>query len=145
MKKFQFPLETVRKLRHHQWELESMKLGAIRQEMAQLDEMGEQLRAWGDLEENEVMRKSILKPRELNSLDGFRAYLTKQEARLEGLRAATAQRLAAQSQRLQEARRAAELLDKLKERAHQRWEKEINKQWDAFAEEVFISQWRRNS
>ena len=145
MKKFRFPLETVRKLRHHQLELESMKLGAIQQEMTQLDDLGAQLTAWGTLEENEVMRKSVLEPRELSSLDGFRRYLRNQKGRLEMLRGQTSQRLEAQKVRIQEARRAAELLDKLKERAHERWEKDVNKEWDAFAEEVFISQWKRNS
>ena len=90
------------------------------------------------------MRKSVLQSRELNSLDGFRKYLRQQKARLEGLRAHTSQRLDTQRQRLQEARRAAELLDKLKERAHERWEKDANKEWDAFAEEVFIAQWKRH-
>ena len=145
MKKFAFPLETVRKLRHHQMDLEAMKLVAIQQELGQLDDLGSQLTAWSTLEENEVMRKSVLQSRELNGLDSFRKYLRKQQGRLEMLRTGTTERLEAQTLRVRAAKRAAELLDKLKDRAHERWEKDVDKEWDAFAEEVFISQWKQRS
>ena len=145
MKKFRFSLETARKLRHHQFDVEAAKVSAIQRELTQLDDLGEQLSDWENLEEGEVMRKSVLLPRELHGLEGFRKYLHKQQARHETLRAQTTQRLEAQKERSQEAKRAAELLDKLKDRALERWEKDANKEWDAFAEEVFISQWKRTS
>ena len=142
MKKFRFPLETARKLRKHQLDIEEAKLAANRQELGQLDEMGRQLSEWGSHEETLVLRKSILKAQELTSLADFRRYLRKQQDRLALLRGQSEQRLTVQMKRVQDARRAAELLNKLRERAHEHWEKAANKEWDAFAEEVFIAQWK---
>ncbi|MCW5978997.1 MAG: hypothetical protein KIT09_13030 [Bryobacteraceae bacterium] len=146
MKRFTFPLERVRLWRKTQIDIEYAKLQELFAELRRLEcEVA-------DLHQTEQgARKALLahavarqplEGAELERLDDFHLYARQQDGLLARNKEALLGRIAAQRERLIEARRKLSLLDKLKERASDQWQREFEKEIETLASEQFVARWK---
>jgi len=138
MKKFSFPLETARRWRERQAEMEEARLQtlfgqrqAIERRMAALDD---ELR----VEHRRIEGRSS-DARELAMLDEFRIWVNREKQRLTAGRAECERRIAAQRATVVEARRRFQLVDRLKEKALIEWHAANAKEQEDMAAELYLA------
>jgi len=140
MRRFEFTLEVVLRWRRSQLDMEELKLRRLLVELADLE------RRTSDLESvQSVSRQHVQSPTaSLAEREGLAGYLRWSKSERENLAASTAEcctRIASQRTALVEARRRYELLDKLKMRRHDEWEKALAKEVEDTATEAFLARW----
>ena len=138
MKKFTFPLETARRWRERQAEMEEGRLQAlfgekktIERRMAALDE---ELQA-----EHRRIEERTSDARELAMLDEFRTWVNREKLRLGAARGECERRIAAQQAAVVEARRRFQLVDRLKEKALIEWHSASAKEQEELAAELYLA------
>ena len=146
MKRFVFPLERVRQWRQTQVDLELAKLQTLFQQLARSQEGAAQLaRAVQTAEralEAEAGAGKVLQPMALTALDDYRLYAKREQAVLARQQRELGRQIAAQRNRLIDARRDFRLLEKLRERSHAAWERENDRETEALAGELFLAKWK---
>lgn len=141
MKKFSFGLDRVRQWRAEQVESEQFKLRRLFDERHALEAAGALLdRERAEAEKN-VRLQTILDAQQLGALDSFRLYVKSENLRLAGRIVDCDHRIAEQRQRLLDLRRQFRLLERMKQREWDDWNRALTRETDGLAAEVHLAQW----
>jgi flagellar export protein FliJ len=144
MKAFNFSLEQVRRWRNEQADVEDLKLQKIDGELHALNASAEQVRAEADQAWQTVMGGASVVSHELSQLDGFRDYARAKLKQLAEQTAECEKRAGVQRQKLIEARRQFELLDRLKKKALAEWRLSRDKEQEEAAAELYLAKLSRD-
>lgn len=140
MKKFSFGLERVREWRAEQVESEKLKLRRLFEERHAMDAAGALLdREQAEAEEN-VRGQTSLDAQQLGALDAFRSYVKCEKLRLAERIAGCDRLIAAQRQKLLDVQRQFRLLERMKKRDWDEWNRALASEIDQLAAEVHLSQ-----
>jgi flagellar export protein FliJ len=142
LKRFQFTLAGVLRLRVQQTEAAKAELAALHRELERLQAEQEALR-------NDLLRHQAevfntgrtLTGEALVQLDEFRRWVVGEQRRQAQTAADCISRIQEQNRRVIEAKQNQQLLEKLRDRGRQRWESEAAREEQALAEEAYMSQW----
>lgn len=144
MKRFEFPLERVRRWRSEQASLEEVKLRQLIAVKAQMEATRRQAEAEGRRSAEQVLAKTSLEASELHSLDAYRLHIRRRISDLDDRARQCEAQITRQRQRVIEARRRFELLDRLRTAALEEWRAAGNKEQENLAAELFLAKSRRN-
>lgn len=145
MKRYQFTLDGVLRLRIQQTESAEAELAALYRELESLRAQQEALRNELECSQAEVLHSGgPLTGDDLVRLEGYRRWATSQQRRQARSTADCISRIQEQNRRVIEAKRNQQLLEKLRDRGRQRWELEAAREEQALAEEAYLSQWAQN-
>ena len=142
MKRFSFPLESVRVWRFRQLESEE---GRLRQVLNERDALITRRHAM-----EEELRKELgmltapgLEAEQLAALDAFRRYVGIEKRRLGGEIRECEQRIDAQRKQVVEAGRRFELLNRLREKAALKWRAENSRELENTAADLYLARCAR--
>ena len=138
MKKFSFPLETVRRWRERHAEMEEARLHALIAEKQNIERHRGTLESELATEHRRVEDKSF-DAAELARLDEFRAWVMREKQRLSASLAECETRIARQRAVLVDARRRFELIGRLKEKALMDWNRTAAKEQEDLAAELYLA------
>ncbi|MFO0503670.1 MAG: hypothetical protein ACK527_15875 [Acidobacteriota bacterium] len=145
MKRYQFTLDGVLRLRIQQTESAEAELAALYRELENLQAQKEALRNELERSQAEVLHSGgPLTGEDLVRLEGYRRWVTSQQRRQAQSTADCISRIQEQNRRVLDAKRNQQLLEKLRDRGRQRWESEAAREEQALAEEAYLSQWAQN-
>jgi len=139
MKRFQFPLDRVRRWRSEQASLEELKLQQLRAESARLTSARLEVEAEGQRSAQQVLSQPTLDPFQLTSLESYGLHLRRRVYQLANLERQAQVKVGEQRQRVMEARRQFELLNRLQQKAWQEWLAGSNKEQEDLAAELFLA------
>ncbi|SPE37957.1 conserved hypothetical protein [Candidatus Sulfopaludibacter sp. SbA3] len=143
MKPFRFSLERVLAWRQNQLGLEEARLEQLRGQLAAT----EQTRRWvlerRVTEQTAVAQSTNVAGEQLMSLERLRVWTLREEGRLTARMAEMARAIQVQEGAVNEARRRVRLVERLKERKHENWRVETDRELDTMAGEFAVAQWRR--
>jgi uncharacterized protein Smg (DUF494 family) len=139
MKRFLFPLETVRRWRLERAGIEELKLRQILGEMQKLSAAKVVIEAEMAQTARDVLGQRSMRPFELESLDSFRVHGRGQIRNLENQEQQCEARVIAQRTQVLEARRQFELLERLRQKAMNAWRAAGNKEQEELAAELFLA------
>lgn len=145
MRRFRFRLESVLGWRLIQLELEETKLQKLLEELRRLESQQEAFEAAKAQAERSVYASAVLEAHELRALEAHRVHITSEKKRLQARQADCAARIAAQREAVRKAEQNLRLLEKVKQRRFAEWAREVDKEQESLAAEVFLSQWQRQS
>ena len=141
MKRFNFPLERVRRWRGEQADLEAMKLERLFGDLSALERQRAQLLMDRAEAEGILNMQQPLPAAELSNLDSFRQYVQARCQSIEGLKQLQQDKIAKQREVLMEASRQYELLERLRKRNLLKWKTESDREQEALATEMFLARW----
>jgi len=141
MKKFDFPLGRVMDWRATQARVEESKLESLYAELRAIEASESALMRQRSEAERAVLAGTT--GAVLNSLDTFRKFTISEHTRLEKLREECARRIAAQIQVVAAKRRDVRLLERLHDRRHQAWTRDLHREIDAQADEAHLAKLHR--
>jgi hypothetical protein len=145
MKRFTFPLERVERWRLEQLNLEELKLRQILAERQTLARAKEQIRHELERVGHEVLFRATLEPEDLENLDSFRQHIHARIRGIENRERETEAQIIAQRERVIEARRQFELLNRLRQKALAEWRVAADKEQETLAAEMFLAKTIRNA
>jgi len=141
VKRFEFPLERVRQWRDEQASIEESKLEQLFTALRAVDARRSSLDREQAVNQQAVLTASSVPAVELAALDKFLEHGKRQRQILAGQRAECERLLEAQRQRVMEARRNFQLLDKLKQRRRTAWQADFDRELEAQAAESYLARW----
>jgi hypothetical protein len=139
MKRFDFPLERVRRFRAEQAGLEELKLEQLRAELSRLAAARRKMEADVDASARQTLAQESMDPMELTSLESYRLHMRRLLYDLAHLARQCEVKIVEQRERVIEARRKFELLDRLHHKAHQEWRAVSNKEQEDLASELYLA------
>jgi hypothetical protein len=139
MKRFEFPLEPVRRWRLERTGIEELKLRQILAERHKLAAMKAQIQSELAQTVLQVLGQSSMQPLELQSLDSFRLYVRGRVRDLENQERQCEAKIVEQRNQVLEARRQFELLERLREKAVTEWQAAGDKEQEELAAELFLA------
>jgi len=139
MKRFDFPLETVRRWRLERAGIEELKLRQILAEKQKLATRKVQIHSEMAQTARQVLGQPSMQSLELQSLDSFRLYGRNRIRDIENQERQCEARAVEQRNRVLEARRQFELLDRLRQKALAEWRAAGNKEQEEMAAELFLA------
>ena len=139
MKGFHFPLERVRRWRSEQASLEELKLQQLHAERARLAQAKRDVETESARSAQQVLTQPSIDPLELTSLESYRQHLRRCAYELGNLERQCEAKVVEQRQRLIEARRQFEMLDRLHHKAWTEWLAAGNKEQEELAAEMFLA------
>jgi|SRR5579871_5022716 len=139
MKRFEFPLETVRRWRLEQEGIEELKLRQMLAEKQNLSATKTRIISELAATARQVLGQAFLQSVELESLDSFRLHSRGRVRDLENKERECQIRIVEQRNRVLEARRQFELLDRLRLKALAEWRAAGNKEQEEMAAELFLA------
>jgi len=139
MKRFEYPLERVRRWRREQADIEELRLRQLLAELRATEESCERVRTERERAEAALLSKQTTSGQELSLLDSFRRHTLLQRRMLEELCRAQKGKIAAQRDRVIEARRRFELMERLYQKAYLEWQAAFNKEQEDLASELFLA------
>jgi flagellar export protein FliJ len=143
MKKFRFPLTRVLDFRRALARLEEIKLENLYAELRALDSREAALIAQKAKTENALRAAASVTGFDLELFATFRDAMALEQTRIEKARADCQRRLDAQLAALTVKRREVKLLDHLKQKRFENWDKQMLKEIDQQAEEAYLARWNR--
>jgi flagellar export protein FliJ len=143
MKKFAFPLGRVLDFRRLEARLEEVKLEALYAELRALDTREAALIAQKAQSEKALRAAASVTGFDLERFATFRDAMNVEQKRLEAAHADCRRRVDAQLAVLMVKHREVRLLEKLKEKRFETWEKEMFKEIDHQADEAYLAKWNR--
>ena len=143
MKRFQFPLESVRRWRAGQATLEEAKLEQLRGNLQALREEKQNIETERGRSEREILGQASIEATDLETLDAFRLHARSKIRDIETRQRQAEEQVEKQRQRLIEARRSAELLERLLEKARVAWRAASDREQESLAAELYLAQRRR--
>ena len=141
MKRFQFPLERVRRWREEQAELEQAKLEQLYGQLTALDEERSRVERERAQSEQRTLGQASVEAGELAVLDVYRAHVRWRIERIENRRGEVQAAIAQERQRVTEARQRAELLERLKSKKLEEWQRAADREEEALAGELYLAKW----
>ena len=145
MKRFRFPLERVRRWREEQADLEEIKLERLFSELSAIQRQHEELLSERTQAETILNSGKPISAEELARLDVFRQHVQARCISLDQLEREHAAKIAQQRQRVVEARRQFELLERLRMKNLMQWRGASNQEQEALAAELYLARRRRPS
>lgn len=139
MKRFEFSLETVRRWRLEQEGIEELKLRQMLAEKQNLSATRIRIITEMGATARQVLGQASIESLELESLDSFRLHSRSRVRDLEKKERECETRIAEQRNRVLEARRQFELLDRLRLKALSEWRAAGNKEQEEMAAELFLA------
>ena len=143
MKRFQFPLDRVRRWRAGQAALEELKLEQLRGNLEALREEKRNMARERSESEREVLGQASMAATELQSLDAYRLHARDKIREFENQELQAAAQIEEQRQRVIQAQRNVELLERLKQKALDAWRVESDREQENFAAELYLARWTR--
>lgn len=143
MKKFQFPLGRVMDFRRTQARVEEIKLEALYAELRAIE-----AREVASIQERVQSEKALKGAPSVTGFDlevfaSYREALKEEQKRMDKARADCRKRIDLQLQVLMVKRREVKLLEHLKERRFEKWEKEMFKEIDRQADEAYLARFSK--
>jgi len=139
MKRFQFPLDRVRRWRAGQAALEEGKLEQIREQLTRLRQEKRKVEADRTESAREVLGQPAIQATDLENLDAFRLHTRDKIRDIETRERQTEAQAEQQRQRVLETRRAAELLERLKRKALDEWQAASDREQETLATELYLA------
>ena len=139
MKRFHFPLETVRRWRLERAGIEELKLRQILAEKQKLAASKEKIKVEVAQTARQVLEKPSIPALELESLDSFRLHVRGRIRQMEQQERECEGRIIQQRNNVLEARRQFELIDRLRQKALTEWRALGNKEQEDMAAELFLA------
>jgi hypothetical protein len=139
MKRFEFPLETVRRWRLERAGIEELKLRQILAEKHKLAATKAQIQSELTQTVHQVIGQRSMQPLELESLDSFRLYIRGRVRDLEHQERQYEAKIVEQRNQVLEARRQFELLERLRQKAMAEWRAAGDKEQEEMAAELFLA------
>ena len=139
MKKFDLPLDRVRRWRELQAELEEERLGVLFAESARIQASIEDVDSQRAAVSESLVSFERADSQQLAALDSWRGHLGHQRIRLEQSAAACADKIRKQQEVVVEARKRHRLLERLKDRALKTWQYEVDREQEQVAAEVHLA------
>lgn len=143
MKKFVFQLDTALAFRRQQEESEKAKLEALASRRSALAVRRANLDKSLELSRLETSRMPSITAGELQALDSYRRAVGSQKAAIDRHTAELDAKIRQQQALLLEASRQRALLEKLKARKRAAWQKELDRELENEASELYLSRWSR--
>ena len=139
MKRFQFPLDRVRRWRSEQADVEELKLRHLRDRLSSLDQ--EKLNAAQDRarSEQDVLSRPSIESAELESLESYRQHIRFRIRDVENRQRQVEAEIAKQLQKVIAARQQAQLLVRLKQKARAGWQAANDREQETLATELFLA------
>ena len=141
MKPFSFRLDRVRQYRETQARLEEAKLERLYAERRASETRRERLNRQRADNETALLRAPAVDSMQLAALDRFGRYVDAQNELVARELAQVDQKVAAQRERVTDARRQHRLLEKLREKRLSAWQAEYDRELEAQAAELYLAQW----
>jgi hypothetical protein len=145
MKRFSFPLERVRLWRAGQAALEELKLEHLREALSKLQQEKRGIQTERASSDRQVLGQPSIEAGELESLGVYRLHTRNRIREIEKRERLAGVQVEAQRQRVIEARRAAELLDRLRHKAMEEWRIASDREQETLATELFLAKRLRRS
>jgi hypothetical protein len=142
MKKFAFSLETARRWRNYQADVEEVRMQALLAEKQNIENRMGSLQTGLEAEHRRIEDTSF-DAVELARLDAWRVWVNREEKRLAGSLTGCAKRIEAQRVVLAEARRRFRLIDRLRDKALIEWRKTSAKEQEDLAAELYLARYVR--
>jgi hypothetical protein len=139
MKRFNFPLETVRRWRLERAHIEEVRLRQILAEKQRFAATKEQIQIEMAQSARQVLGQPAMRALELESLDSFCLHVRAQVRKIEKQERECESRIVEQRNKVLEARRQFELLERLRQKALTEWRAAGNKQQEDLAAELFLA------
>ncbi len=145
MKRFQFPLDRVRRWRAEQAALEELKLERWYVHLAALDQERARTENERAASERNVLVQASVEAGELQALDAYRLHARSRIEKMENRRREVLAQVEKQRLCLMEARRRAELLERLKTRTFDAWRAAADREEETLAGELYLAKWGRGT
>ena len=139
MKRFRFPLETVRRWRLERAGIEELKLRQILAEKRTLVASKEKIQDEMAQTARQVLEQPSIPALELERLDSFRLHVRGRIRQMEQQERECEGRIIQQRNNVLEARRQFELIDQLRQKALTEWRALGNKEQEDMAAELFLA------
>jgi hypothetical protein len=139
MKRFQFPLDRVRRWRAGQAALEEVKLEQLREQATKLRAEGRRIETERANSQRELLGLPTMEATDLQSLDAFRVHARNKMRGIENQALQVEAQAAEQLRRVVEARKNAELLERLKQKALGEWQAASGREQENLATELFLA------
>jgi hypothetical protein len=139
MKRFQFPLDRVRRWRAGQAALEELKLEQLREQVTRLREDGRRIEAERANSQRELLGQRTMEATDLQCLDEYRVHARNKMRGIENHALQVEAQASGQLRRVVEARRNAELLERLKQKALEEWQAASGREQENLATELFLA------
>ena len=145
MKRFQFPLDRVRRWRGEQADLEEAKLQQLWGQLAALGQEKTRVKSAGAESARKILEQPAMEPQDLQALDAYRLHVRRRIGQIENRERELGARIEEQRGRLMEARRRAELLERLKARKWGEWQALADREEETLAGELYLAgaKWKR--
>jgi flagellar export protein FliJ len=143
VKKFDFPLARVMDFRRLQARLEEIKLETLYAELRALDAREVASIQLKVQSEKELKSAKSVTGFDLEVFDAYRQALNEDQKRMDKARADCRKRIDTQLAMLTIKRRDVKLLELLKERRFEKWEKEMFKEIDQQADEAYLAKFTK--
>jgi len=139
MKRFDFPLERVRRWRSEQVSIEELKLQQLRAQRDALAAGKQQVRDELAQVERDLFGRSSLEPIDLESLDSYRFFVRGRVRDFEQRERQCEAKINEQRAKVLETRRRFKLLDGLKQNAFAEWRAAADKEQEDLAAELYLA------
>lgn len=145
MKRFIFPPERVRRWREEQVELEVAKLQHLFGQLSALGEEKKRVIAERGRSEKKILEQPSVDAGELHALDAYRLHARAKVGEIERGQQEVSARIEQQRARVIEARRQAELLERLKAKMFAEWRALARHEEETLATELYLAKRVRSS
>jgi len=139
MKRFHFPLETVRRWRLERAGIEQLNLRQILAEKERLSAAKGQIQGQLSQTVQQVLGQPSIPAFELESLDSFSVHVRGRVRKLDSQERECEARIVDQRNKVLKARRQFELIERLRQKALTEWRAAGNKEQEDLAAELFLA------
>ena len=139
MKRFNFPLDRVRRWRLEQLNVEELKLQQLRAEMEVLAASRRLIQDELTQTQRQVLGQAYMQASELETLDSYRVHIRGRVRELENCERERGVKLIEQRTKVIEARRQFELLEQLRKKSLGAWKTAADKEQEDLAAELFLA------
>lgn len=142
MKKFKFPLDSLRRYRNTLFEQEQVRLQSMLAELRKLEERRVQIRAEVEQCRLQLQMLTVVPVDHLTAIQAFRRHADEEVKRIAQMKISLAERIDQQKLAVKLARRNVEALEKLKERRFQTWRLDVDREMEATVAELVIARFK---
>jgi len=139
MKRFNFPLDRVRRWRLEQLNVEELKLQQLRAEVESLAASKRLIQDELTATQRLVLGQASMRANELEALDSYRIYSRGRIRALENREWERGTKVVEQRAKVIEARRQFELLEQLRKKSFGAWKTAADKEQEDLASELFLA------
>lgn len=142
MKRFSFPLESLRRYRESLFQREQARLEVLLAEYRNLEQRRAELSSAVERYRLRIHSAATIEAHQLTAFQAFQRYASGEIHRIAGEKTALALRIEQQKQALRLAQRNVEALEKLKERRLQSWRQELDREMEEAVAELVIARFK---